>query len=42
MSSLSGGVKVSEKGQTLSGFKLAIFLPDDRWFVQGDNRFSWT
>jgi len=42
MSSFSGGLKFSEKGQTLSGFKLAIFLPDDRWFVQGDNRFSWT
>ena len=42
LSSVSGGVKVSEKGQTLSGLKLAIFFPDDRWFVQGDNRFSWT
>ena len=42
LSSLSGGLKVSEKGQTLSGMKLAIFLPDDRWFLQGDNRFSWT
>jgi outer membrane protein assembly factor BamA len=42
LSSVSGGLKVSEKGQTLSGMKLAIFLPDDRWFVQGDNRFSLT
>jgi hypothetical protein len=42
LSSISGGLKVSEKGQTLSGVKLAVFLPDDRWFVQGDNRFSWT
>ena len=42
LSFVSGGVKVSEKGQTLSGLKLSIFLPDDRWFVQGDNRFSWT
>ena len=42
LSSISGGLKVSEKGQTLSGVKLAVFLPDDRWFVQGDNRFSLT
>jgi outer membrane protein assembly factor BamA len=42
LSSVSGGLKVSEKGQTLSGVKLAVFLPDDRWFVQGDNRFSLT
>jgi len=42
ISSMSGGLKVSQKGQTLSGFKLAIFAPDDRWFIQGDNRLSWT
>jgi hypothetical protein len=42
LSFVSGGLKISQKGQTLSGLKLAIFLPDDRWFVQGDNRFSWT
>ena len=42
LSSMSGGLKISEKGQTLSGVKLAVFLPDDRWFVQGDNRFSLT
>jgi outer membrane protein assembly factor BamA len=42
LSSISGGLKVSEKGQTLSGVKLGVFLPDDRWFVQGDNRFSLT
>ncbi len=42
LSSVSGGLKVSEKGQTLSGIKLAVFSPDDRWFVQGDNRFSLT
>jgi hypothetical protein len=42
LSFVSGGLKVSEKGQTLSGVKVSLFLPDDRWFVQGDNRFSWT
>jgi surface antigen Omp85-like protein len=42
ISSISAGLKVSQKGQTLSGFKLAMFTPDDRWFIQGDNRLSWT
>jgi hypothetical protein len=42
LSSISGGLKFSQKGQTLSGVKAAVFLPDDRWFVQGDNRFSLT
>jgi outer membrane protein assembly factor BamA len=42
ISSMSAGVKVSQKGQTLSGFKLAMFTPNDRWFIQGDNRLSWT
>jgi hypothetical protein len=42
ISSLSGGLKVSAKGQTLTGLKFAMFSKDDRWFVQGDNRFWWT
>ena len=42
ISSMSGGVKVSQMGQTLSGVKLAMFTPDDHWFIQGDNRLSWT
>jgi hypothetical protein len=42
ISSMSGGVKVSQKGQTLSGVKLAMFTPNDHWFIQGDNRLSWT
>lgn len=42
ISSISGGIKVSQKKQTLSGVKLAVFFDDDRWFVQGDNRLSWT
>jgi hypothetical protein len=42
ISSMSGGLKVSQKGQTLSGVKLAMFTPDDRWFIQSDNRLSWT
>ena len=42
LSVVSGGLKVSEKGQTLSGLKLSLFFPDDRWSLQGDNRFLWT
>jgi len=42
ISSVSAGFKVSQMGQVLSGARLAIFTPDDNWFVQGDNRVSWT
>jgi hypothetical protein len=42
ISSLSGGLKISQKHQTLSGVRLATFTKDDRWFIQSDNRLSWT
>jgi Omp85 superfamily domain len=42
ISSLVGGLKVSQKKQTLTGVKLGIFTEGDRWFIQGDNRFWWT
>ncbi len=42
ISSASGGIKISQKGQTLSGVKLAMFTSGNRWFVQGDNRLSLT
>ena len=42
ISSVSGGVKISQKGQTLSGMKFAVFTDSNRWFVQGDNRLSLT
>jgi outer membrane protein assembly factor BamA len=42
ISTMSGGLRVSQKGQTLSGVRLAMFTPNDRWFVQSDNRLSWT
>jgi outer membrane protein assembly factor BamA len=42
ISSVTGGLKVSQKSQTLSGVKFAMFTEGDRWFIQGDNRFSWT
>jgi outer membrane protein assembly factor BamA len=42
ISVLSAGMKFSQKKQTLSGVKFSVFTQDDRWFLQGDNRLSWT
>ncbi|HZP49203.1 MAG TPA: BamA/TamA family outer membrane protein [Vicinamibacterales bacterium] len=42
ISSVSAGFRVSQFGQVLSGARFAIFTPHDGWFVQGDNRVSWT
>ncbi len=42
ISTLSGGFRVSQKQQILSGVRYSVFTANDRWFVQGDNRFSWT
>jgi outer membrane protein assembly factor BamA len=42
ISTIAGGMKVSEKGQTLSGSRVAVFTADDRWFILLDNRMSWT
>jgi hypothetical protein len=42
ISSLSGGLRVSQKKQVLSGIRFSMFTADDRWFIQGDNRLSWT
>jgi hypothetical protein len=42
ISSLSGGFRVSQKRQVLSGFRLSMFTADDRWYLQGDERLQWT
>lgn len=42
ISSISAGFRVSQLGQVLSGARFAVFTPHDGWFVQGDNRVSWT
>jgi len=42
ISTLTGGVRVSQKKQVLSGFRLSMFTADDRWYVQGDHRLQWT
>lgn len=42
ISVVSGGVRLSQKGQVLSGARYAVYTANDRWFVQGDNRLSWS
>ncbi|MGH9142542.1 MAG: BamA/TamA family outer membrane protein [Vicinamibacterales bacterium] len=42
ISSISGGLRFSQKKQVLSGVRFSLFTADDRWFLQGDNRLSWT
>ena len=42
ISTMSGGFRISQKEQILSGVRYSVFTANDRWFVQGDNRFSWT
>jgi hypothetical protein len=42
ISTLSGGFRVSQKQQVLTGARFSVFTANDRWFLQGDNRFSWT
>jgi outer membrane protein assembly factor BamA len=42
ISSLNGGLKFSQKKQTMLGVRLNVFTGEDRWFIQGDNRMSWT
>jgi len=42
LSSLSGGIRVSQKQQVLSNLRYAVFGPDDGWYFDGDNRANWT
>jgi len=42
ISSLSGGFKVTQKMQSMLGVKVAVFTDNDRWFIQGEDRVSWT
>ena len=42
ISSMAGGLRVSQKQQVLSNVRFSIFTADDRWFLQGDNRLNWT
>jgi surface antigen Omp85-like protein len=42
ISTISGGFRVSQKKQVLSGVRLSMFTDEDRWYISGDNRLSWT
>ncbi len=42
ISSVSGGLRVSQKKQVLSGIRFSMFTAEDRWFISGENRLSWT
>jgi hypothetical protein len=42
ISTLSGGFKITQKGQETAGIRLGMFTADDRWFLQSDNRVQFT
>lgn len=42
ISTISGGARISQKGQFMLGARLGMFTSDDRWFVQLDNRLQLT
>ncbi|HEV3139132.1 MAG TPA: BamA/TamA family outer membrane protein [Vicinamibacterales bacterium] len=42
ISTINGGIKLSQKGQTLAGVRVNMFSDGDRWFFQSDNRLSLT
>ncbi len=42
ISTMTGGFRVSQKQQVLSGFRLSMFTADDRWYFQGDHRLQWS
>jgi hypothetical protein len=42
ISTINGGLKVSQKGQTLGGIRFVTYTNDNRWFIQDENRLSWT
>src|SRR4051812_24676380 len=42
ISSMAGGIRVSQKKQVLSNVRFSVFTDNDRWFLQGDNRLNWT
>ena len=42
ISSMSGGIRVSQKKQLLSNLRFSVFTADDGWFLSGDNRLNFT
>src|SRR4029078_3537383 len=42
ISTMIGGFRISQKKQVLSNIRFSVFTEDDRWFLQGAHRVSWT
>jgi len=42
ISTAAANAKISFKHQALSSVRFGTFSAEDKWFVQGDNRFQWT
>jgi hypothetical protein len=42
ISSGDAAVADSVKGQAGASVRFRVFTPDDRWFIQGDNRLAWS
>jgi hypothetical protein len=42
ISSMSAGLKITQKEQVTGGVRLNLFTPNDRWVLQSDNRLEWT
>jgi hypothetical protein len=42
ISSADASVSDSTKGQAGTSFRFRVFMADNRWFIQGDNRLAWS
>jgi hypothetical protein len=42
LSTVGGGVRVSQKKQVLANLRYALFGSDEGWYFDGDNRANWT
>ena len=42
LSTVAGGIRVSQKEQVLANLRYALFGRDEGWYFDGDNRANWT
>jgi hypothetical protein len=42
LSTLAGGIRVSQKQQVLANMRYALFGRNEGWYFDGDNRANWT
>ena len=42
LSTVAGGIRVSQKKQVLANLRYALFGRDEGWYFDGDNRANWT